>query len=66
LEHLKLKQPKPKNFPRCHYNANKKTKKEFESEEVADKYIKKHSMKGYVSYKCRYCSYWHIGKSKEE
>ena len=53
---------------RFHYTRKKgkwKPKHPFDSQDEAERYIKKYKMKDYVAYLCPYCSKWHIGKSPE-
>ena len=52
---------------REHYtrkDGNWKPKKQFDSDEEANKWIKKYKLYGYLSYICKVCGKWHIGIKK--
>ena len=41
-----------------------KPKKQFETKEDAESWIKKYKMTGYSAYICKVCGKWHVGKLK--
>lgn len=52
---------------REHYtrkNGQWKPKKQFETEEDANNWIKKYKMNKYKAYLCNICGKWHIGKNE--
>ena len=54
---------------REHYtrkDGNWKPKKQFDSDEAANKWIKKYKLYGYSSYICKVCGKWHIGMKKNK
>jgi hypothetical protein len=53
--------PYEKARPRQHYNSKGHSKRAYDTEEEADKYIMKHRLKGMKSYYCRTCNKYHIG-----
>lgn len=53
--------PFEKSRPRQHYTPKGKSKKTYETEKEANKYISKHRLYGMTSYFCRVCNKYHIG-----
>ena len=53
--------PFEKSRPRQHYTSKGKSKKTYETEKEANKYISKHRLYGMTSYFCRVCNKYHIG-----
>lgn len=49
-----------KKYPRCHYNRLGKSKKSFDSIELAEDYILRMKLDNYTIYQCKYCSKYHI------
>jgi hypothetical protein len=47
-------------YPRRHYNSQKKAKKQFQTIEEAEDYIKQRKLEGYTIYFCDICSMYHI------
>jgi hypothetical protein len=56
-----------KTYPRCHYNSKGKTKKQYETEEDAARYISIKHLHDYTIYLCKVCNKYHIShKNKKE
>ncbi len=61
--HYHDKQPREhKPSRRCHYNRHGRAKVAFTDRADAEAFILEHSLTGYVAYRCRVCSLWHIGR----
>ena len=68
-----IKLPQEKSLPRQHYNRlngrRRKAKVSFSSVDEAERYMKKHRLRGMTAYRCNECNMYHIGhltKSKKE
>ena len=59
------KQPREHHRKRSHYNSRGIAKLSFINKQVADKYINKKRLSGYMAYYCNECNYWHIGRIKK-
>ena len=53
--------PFEKSRPRQHYTSKGKSKRSYNTQEIADKYIIKHKLKGMKSYFCKVCNKYHVG-----
>lgn len=53
--------PLEKSRPRQHYNSKGSTKKTYDTEREAVKYISKHRLRDMRPYLCRVCNKYHIG-----
>ena len=53
--------PFEKSRPRQHYTSKGKSKKAYDTEEEANRYISKHKLMGMQAYLCRQCNKYHIG-----
>lgn len=63
------KKPGRRNYPRCHYTKKKgrwKPKFPYDSESLANQFIKERKLKDYEAYRCPVCHKWHIGYHKRE
>lgn len=58
------KQPR-EHRKRSHYNSRGIAKLSFAEEQIANRYISKKRLLGYIAYYCHECNYWHIGRIKK-